>query len=79
MLTRTQNKKGLFKIASFSITRNYGGKLKYAVIGNITSHSIFDNTKVLGLYKTESNAMQELDKIHKYLESASDTTVYQIN
>ena len=79
MFVRTQDKKGLLKIASFSISRNYGGKLKYAIMGTISSFSLFENLKILGLFKTEIEAIQEIDKIHKYMESDNDTKVYQIN
>ncbi len=79
MYIRTQDRRSLLNIANFSITRNYGGKLKFALIGTSAAPSIFENSKVLGLYKKEAEIIQELDKIHKHLESSSDTTVYQIN
>jgi hypothetical protein len=78
MWIRTQDKKQLMQIASFSITRNFGGKLKFALAGGIAGASVISNIKIVGLYKTKPEALQELDIIQQYLES-SDTGVYQIN
>nr|AOE12210.1 hypothetical protein [uncultured bacterium] len=78
MWIRTQDKKKLMQITSFSITRNYGGKLKFAVVGSIAGASAFSNLKIVGLYKTEDETLQELDVIQKYLETGN-TGVYQVN
>jgi len=47
MWIRTQDKEMLMQSSSFSITRNYGGKLKFAIVGSIIGTS---NVKVVGLY-----------------------------
>lgn len=78
MWVRTQDKKKLMKISSFSITRNYGGKLKFVLLGSIAGASASRNLKIVGLYKTESEVHQELDIIQKYLETGN-IGVYQIN
>ncbi|BAX82138.1 hypothetical protein [Labilibaculum antarcticum] len=78
MWIRSQDKKQLIQIASLLITRNFGGKLKFAIIGSIAGASIFSNSQIVGLYKTKTEALQELDIIQKYLETG-DTGVYQVN
>ena len=75
MWIRTQDKEMLMQSSSFSITRNQGGKLKFAIVGSIVGTS---NVKVVGLYKTKNEALQEIDIIQKYLVTG-DTGVYQIN
>jgi len=75
MWIRTQDKEMLMQSSSFSITRNYGGKLKFAIVGSIVGTS---SVKVVGLYKTKSEALQEIDIIQKYLVTG-DAGVYQIN
>ncbi len=75
MWIRSQDKEMLMQSSSFLITRNYGGKLKFAIVCSIAGTS---NVKVVGLYKTKSEALQELEIIQKYLESG-DTGVYQVN
>ncbi len=75
MWIRSQDKEVLMQAASFWITRNYGGKLKFAIIGSIVGTS---NVKVVGYYKTKTEALQEIDVIQKHLETG-DTGVYQVN
>ncbi|WP_372644858.1 hypothetical protein [Ancylomarina sp.] len=75
MWIRTQDKEQLIQTSSFSITRNYGGKLKFAIVGSIAGTS---SVKVVGYYKTKTEALQEIDIIQKYLETG-DTGVYQVN
>lgn len=75
MWIRSQNKKLLLKIISISMTRNYGGNKRYALIGIGQNPS---QNKVVGYFETEYKAMQELDKIQKELESGQ-TRVYQIS
>jgi hypothetical protein len=78
MWIRSQDKEMLMQSSSFSITRNYGGKLKFAIVGSIVGASVFSSLKVVGYYKTKSEALQEIDLIQKYLETG-DTGVYQVN
>ena len=75
MWIRSQDKEMLMQSSSFSIIRNYGGKLKFAIVGSIAGTS---SVKVVGLYKTKSEALHEIDIIQKYLETG-DTGVYQVN
>ena len=75
MWIRSQNKKLLLKVISVSMTRSYGGKKRYALIGIGQNPS---QNKVVGYFETEYKAMQELDKIQKELEGGQ-TRVYQIS
>ena len=75
MWIRSQNKKLLLKVISVSMTRSYGGKKRYALVGSAANPS---QNKVVGYFETEYKAMQELDKIQKELESGQ-TRVYQIS
>lgn len=76
---RTQDKQELLQVANFSIQRNYGGKKKYALVGTLVVNTLFFNqAKILGFYKTKPEAIQELNRIQKYLED-SDQEVYQVN
>lgn len=79
MWVRTQDKKKMLLVNSFSITRNFGGKQKFVLMGTIATSSFFGSqSTILGFYTTESDALQELDKIQKQLES-SQTGVYEIS
>jgi hypothetical protein len=75
MWIRSQDKELLMQSSSFTIIRNFGGKLKFAIVGSIVGTS---NAKAVGYYKTKSEALQEIDIIQKYLETG-DTGVYQVN
>lgn len=75
MWIRTQNKKQLLKITSISLTRNYGGKNRYALVGSGVNSS---QNKIVGFYETEYRAMQELDKIQEELRSG-ENRVYQVS
>jgi|AntAceMinimDraft_5_1070358.scaffolds.fasta_scaffold291562_1 hypothetical protein len=78
MWIRTQDKERLLQVGNFSLTRNYGGKKKFAVVGTIIVNSLFGSQEVLALYNTKSEAIQELDRIQKYLGS-NDKETYQIS
>lgn len=69
MWIRTQDKEQLLQVSNFAITRNYGGKKKFAIVGVVVQNSLFSTQKVLGLYGTKSEGIQELDRIQKFLES----------
>ncbi len=75
MWIRSQDKEVMMQSSSFSITRNYGGKLKFVIVASFAGTS---SVKVVGYYKTKSEALQEIDNIQKYLASG-DTGVYQVN
>jgi hypothetical protein len=60
------------------LTKNLGGKKKFAIVGIIVENSFFCSQKILALYDTKSEAIQRLDGIQKYLES-SDKKTYQMN
>ena len=78
MWIRTQDKEQLLQVRNFSLTRNFGGSKKFAILGIIDTIGLFSNQKILGLYTTKPEAIQELDKIQKYLESSNEET-YQMN
>ena len=73
MWIRTQDKKQLINISSISITRNYGGRNRFALIAMIINQS-----KVVGFYRSEFDALQELDNIQKHLDNGK-TEVYQVS
>lgn len=67
MWVRSQNKKSLLEITSFNIERNYGGKKKIAITGSFGSLNVFHfNIKILGLYKSEDEAINEMNKIEGF-------------
>lgn len=79
MWIRTQDKKQLFKITNISMTRNFGGKSRYALTVIIAGAGVYTTqSKVVGFYRTELDAIQELDKIQKQLESGK-IGVYEIS
>ncbi|RKQ32671.1 hypothetical protein [Oceanobacillus halophilus] len=77
MWVRSQNKKELINCASFSITRNIGGKKKSAVIGSISNGIWGRKDIVLGLYDTNDNAFDELSKLQAALNN--NAVVYEMN
>lgn len=79
MWVRTQDKKQLVDIIKYSIDRNFGGKNKRAIVGVYAQSSFFQSTTViLGFYKTEAEAINELDNIQLHLEN-SENKVYEMN
>lgn len=78
MWIRTQDKEQLLQVSNFSLTKNLGGKKKFALVGILVGNSFFGGQKVLGLYETKSKAIKELDGIQEYLESSNEKT-YQMN
>ena len=79
MWIRTQDKKQLFKITNISMTRNFGGKSRYALTVIIAGAGVYTTqSKVVGFYRTECDALPGLDKIHKHVESGQ-TGVYEIS
>ncbi len=78
MWVRTQDKKQMLQVNSFSITRNYGAKLKFALMGTTATSSLFGSqTTILGFYTAEPDAIQELDHIQNYLQGGHEG-VYQV-
>ena len=78
MWVRTQDKKQMLRVNSFSITRNYGGKLKFALMGTTATSSLFGSqSTILGFYTAEPDAIQELDRIQNYLQGGHEG-VYQV-
>lgn len=78
MWIRTQDKEQLLQITNFSVVRNYGGKDKFALLGIIFGKSYRSQSKILGLYKTKLEAIQELDSIQKCIAS-NDKEIYQVS
>ena len=80
MWVRTQDNKQMLKVNSFSITRNYGGKLKFALVSTTAISGFFSSqsSTILGLYTTESDAIQELDRIQNHLYGSHEG-VYQVS
>ena len=63
MWVRTQDKKQMLQVNSFSIKRNYGGKQKFALISTTAASSFFGNQSIiLGHYTRESDALQNYFK-----------------
>lgn len=78
MWVRSQDEKTLLDVNSFNIERNYGGKSKMAIVGISGTLNFFhSNAKVLGLYKTDKEAMLELKNIEDHLTEGSNA-VYQV-
>ncbi len=78
MWVRTQDKKQMLQVNSFSIARNYGGKRKFALMGTIATSSLFGSqSTILGSYTTEYDAIQELDSIQNYHQEGHEG-VYQV-
>lgn len=76
MWIRSQNRKELVKCISFSVGRNFGGKNKFHIIGNI-SYGILGKTVILGLYNTKDMAMNEFERIQE--ELSKNTEVYEMS
>lgn len=78
MWVRTQDKKKMLQVNSFSITRNFGGKQRYALTGTTATSSFFGSQSIiLGFYTTEPDALQELDSIQNYFKGSQEG-VYQV-
>ncbi|MCD8502019.1 MAG: hypothetical protein LRY71_10510 [Bacillaceae bacterium] len=65
MWVRRQDKKELVKCFSFSITKNFGGKKRFAITGTCGGYGKTD--VLLGLYDTNDAALNELTKIQEAL------------
>lgn len=78
MWIRTQDKEQLLQVGNFLLARNYGGKKKFALMGIIVVNNLFGTQKILGFYKTKSEAIQELDRIQKCVAN-SDQEIYQVS
>ncbi len=75
MYILSQDKKALIQFGDndgfnmLNVTRNFGGKEKYAIVAN--------STQVMGMYSEEKNASDELAKILDALEE--DKKIYIMN
>ena len=79
MWVRTQDKKSLLKVSSFTIERNFGGKKKKAIMGVYGSLNLaVSNSKMLGLYNTDDDALIEMNTIEANLIENTQL-VYQMN
>jgi hypothetical protein len=77
MWVRSQNKKVLLECTSFSVTKNFGGKKKGAIIGS-TSNGFWGNKDiVLGLYDTEEIAVSELTRLQT--ELINEVKIYEMS
>ena len=71
MYILSQDKKVLIQFGGddafqmLNVTRNFGGKDKYAIVAN--------STQVIGMYPEEKNAIDELSKILNALEENKNT------
>ena len=72
MWIRSQNKKQLVRCTSFSIQKNWGGKKKSAIVGNVTNAPWWGKEVILGLYDTKEVAKSELTKLQGELLSAAE-------
>lgn len=78
MWVRSQNKKELANYITFSVTGNFGGKKKSAIIGTISENSFWGSkTKTLGLYDTIDMALEELTRLETAL--INQEKVYQMS
>ena len=67
----------LVKCIAFSITKNYGGKKKSAIIGTVSNASWWGKEVILGLYDTKEAAINEITRLQAELRNA--TEVYEMN
>jgi len=78
MWVRSQNKKELANYIAFSVTSNFGGKKKSAIIGTISENSFWGSkTNLLGLYDTMDKALDELTSLQSAL--INDTKIYEMS
>lgn len=75
MLIRSQNKEHLIECRSFSVTRNFGGGKKSAIIGYI-DRGWWSKETTLGLYDTKEAALEELSRLQT--EIANDAKIYEM-
>lgn len=67
MWVRSQNKKELIDCTKFTVTRNIGGKKKYAITGSIIDGFFGRKEIILGLYDTDEHAINELTRLQSEL------------
>ncbi|WP_087971995.1 hypothetical protein [Oceanobacillus rekensis] len=67
MWVRSQDGKELVESKSFSITKNFGGKKKSAIIATVPNGFWGSKTILLGLYDTKNIAMDELKRLQDAL------------
>jgi len=78
MWIRSQDKKELANYIAFSVTSNFGGKKKGAIIGTISESSFWGSkTTLLGLYDTMDIALDELMRLQSAL--INDNKVYEMS
>lgn len=76
MWVRSQDKKELVKCLAFSVTKNFGGKKKNAIIGYVSNGIWGRREVILGLYETKELALDELSKLQA--ELAGGGKVYEM-
>ncbi|HET8854685.1 MAG TPA: hypothetical protein VFM60_02065 [Salinimicrobium sp.] len=72
MWIRSQNKEQLVKCTSYSITKNWGGRKKSAIVGNVSDAPWWGKEVVLGLYDTKEVAKNELTRLQAELLNAAE-------
>lgn len=78
MWVRSQNKKLLANYIAFSVTSNFGGKKKSAIIGTVSENSFWGSkTNLLGLYDTMEIAIDELMRLQSAL--VNNIKVYEMS
>ncbi len=78
MWIRSQDKTKLVKCLAFSISKNFGGKKKGAIMGTTSYGRFWGETQIiLGLYNTKEDALNELSKLQK--ELINNTEIYEMS
>lgn len=78
MWVRSQNKKELANYIAFSVTSNFGGKKKSAIVGTVSENNFWGSkTNILGLYDTMDIALDELTRLQSAL--INDDKVYEMS